>query len=207
MASKQQQQYTIKTVIALLIVLEIVLHFCWEILDSYFFTNFTVTTEIAIIAVILLLVVLFFREELVMGLFGGGKVSVFGGAKRRYGHHYGGIAKAGSFGVVEALVFVAYVFCAAMLTGLVGVNIGTDTKTMAVAIVVVAGIILLAQKAHLKFTALEMVTFAIAVMLPIMASGVIPQLTLPSNWLSDALHKIAVWGISCVSCVIMAFQD
>ena len=128
--------------------------------------------------------------------------------KSRYGHHYGGIAKAGSFGVVEAFVFIAYVFCAADLVGLISISLGASLKTIAVIIVVVAGIILLAQKAHLKFTALEMATFAIAVGLPILASGILGQnLTLPSNWLATAWDKIAIWGISCASCVIMAFQD
>ena len=68
---KQGQQRTIATVIALLVVLEIVLHFCWKVLDAYIFDNFTVTTQIAIVAVILLLTVLFFREELVLSSLGG----------------------------------------------------------------------------------------------------------------------------------------
>ncbi len=206
MATRKQQQ-TVATIILALIITEVILHFCWKVLDAYIFDNFTVTTQIAIISVITLLAVLFFREELFLSSLGGGKVSLRHKVKSRYGHHYAGVAKMGSFGVVEALVFVAYVFCAAVLTGLIGVNIGTDVKTIAVAIVVVAGVILLAQKAHLRFTALEMVTFAIAVGLPILASGIISQLSLPADWLSDAWHKIAVWGISCVSCVIMAFQD
>ncbi len=127
--------------------------------------------------------------------------------KERYGHHYGGAYAIGRFGVIEAIVFIAYVFCAGMLTGLIGIDLGTDLKTIAVAVVVVAGIILLAQKAYLKFTALEMVTFAIAIALPIMASGLITQFSLPAEWLSDASHKLLIWGISCISCVIMAFQD
>jgi Sec-independent protein secretion pathway component TatC len=94
-----------------------------------------------------------------------------------------------------------------MLTGLIGVDIGTELKTIAVVGVVVTGIILLAQKSYLKFTALEMATFAIAVALPIMASGLISQIALPAEWLSDTWNKIVIWGISCVSCVIMAFQD
>ena len=127
--------------------------------------------------------------------------------KERYGQHYAGAYAVGKCGAVEAMVFIAYVFCTGMLTGLIGVDIGTDLKTIAVVGVVVTGIILLAQKAYLKFTALEMVTFAIAIALPIMASGLISQIALPAEWLSDAWHKIAIWGISCVSCVIMAFQD
>ncbi len=197
----------IATIVAILILTEVVLHFCWEVIDEYVFSNFSVTAQLAIIAAILLLVVLFFREEILFGLFGGGGKVSLGRIKRRYGHHYGGLAKAGSFGVVEALVFIAYVFCAAVLIGLISVKIGASMKTIAVVTVVVALIILLAQKAHLKFTALEMVTFAIAVALPIMASGLISQISIPSSWLSDAWHKIAIWGISCVSCVIMAFQD
>ena len=93
------------------------------------------------------------------------------------------------------------------MIGLLSVSLGVSTKTIAVVILIVAGIILLAQKAHLKFTALEMATFAIAVMLPIMASGIISQLTLPSSWLATAWDKVIIWGISCASCVIMAFQD
>ena len=206
MAKKSERQKQLGTLIALLIITEIVLHFCFDVVDKYFFSNFSVTADIAIISAILLLVVLYFREEVVLGLFGGGGMSV-GNLKRRYGHHYAGIARAGSFGVVEAFVFIAYVFCAAMLTGLISVDLGASLKTIAVIIVVVAGIILLAQKAHLRFTALEMATFAIAVGLPILASGIISQLTLPSSWLSTAWDKVIIWGISCVSAVIMAFQD
>ncbi len=63
---KQGRQQTIATVIALLVVLEIVLHFCFKVLDEALFSNLQITTEIAIISAILLLVVLFFREELVL---------------------------------------------------------------------------------------------------------------------------------------------
>jgi hypothetical protein len=87
MATGQGQQQTIATVIALLVVTEIVLHFCWRILDSYFFTNFTVTAGLAILAVIALLFVLFWREELVLGLVGGGN----GEGRSRKGMRVGGV--------------------------------------------------------------------------------------------------------------------
>lgn len=207
---REARQQQLATLIALLIVVEIILHFCWKILDAWIFEDFTVTVQLAVIAAILLVSVLFFREELVLGVFGGGRVSirrVGRGLKSRYEHHYGGVAKAGSFGAIEALVFIAYVFCAAMLVGLISADVGIELKTIAAVTVVIAGIILLAQKAYLRFTALEMVTFAVAVLLPIMASGLIEQITLPADWLSDAWHKLAIWAASCVSCVIMAFQD
>ena len=70
MATVKQQ--TIATIIALLLITEIILHFCWEVVDQYFFKNFTVTAQIALISVILLVVVLFFREELFLDLGGVG---------------------------------------------------------------------------------------------------------------------------------------
>ncbi len=71
MASREQR--TVATVILVLVITEIVLHFCWKVIDSYFFTDFSVTTQIAILAVIALLIVLFWREELLFGVLGGGK--------------------------------------------------------------------------------------------------------------------------------------
>ena len=69
---KSERQKQLGTLIALLIATQIILHFCFDVVDKYFFSDFTVTTDLAIISAILLLVVLFFREELVLGLFGGG---------------------------------------------------------------------------------------------------------------------------------------
>ncbi len=204
---RQRQQQTIATLIALLIVTEIILHFCWKVLDAWIFSDFTVTAQIAIVSAIILFAVLYFREELFLGFLGGDGVSLGRKVRGRYGHHYAGFARAGSFGVVEALIFIAYVFCAGVLIGLINADIGMELKTIGIVAVVVAGLILLAQKAHLKFTALEMVTFAISVALPIMASGVIPQVQLPADWLSTSWNKIVLWGICCVSAVIMAFQD
>ncbi len=87
MAREQGQRQTVATLIALLVVTEIILHFCWKALDAYLFANFTVTTQIVIVAVILLLFVLFFREELVLGLVGGGS----GGGSRNRKNKGGGV--------------------------------------------------------------------------------------------------------------------
>lgn len=80
MASREQQ--TVATIIFVLILTEIILHICWKVIDSYFFTDFTVTTQIAILAVIALLIVLFWREELLFGVLGGGRKKKGGGGVR-----------------------------------------------------------------------------------------------------------------------------
>jgi uncharacterized membrane protein YgcG len=89
----QEQQQTLATVIALLVVTEIVLHFCWKALDAYLFENFTVTTQIAIVAVILLLAVLFFREELVLSSLGGGNKGRGSGIGKKRGGVRNGVKK------------------------------------------------------------------------------------------------------------------
>ena len=126
--------------------------------------------------------------------------------KSRYGHHYGGIAKAGRFGVVEAGTFIAWVVASLACFGLITLP-DTTYQTLAVTVVVLSGIIMLAQKAQLKFTALEMVCFVISVLLPVMASGVISQLTLPADWLADTWNKVYLWGFSAIATVVMAYQD
>ena len=124
----------------------------------------------------------------------------------RYGHHYGGIAKAGRFGPVEAGTFIAWVVASLACFGLITLP-DTTYQTLAVTVVVVSGIIMLAQKAQLKFTALEIVCFVISVALPVMASGVISQFTLPQDWLSSTWNKVYLWGFSAVATVVMAYQD
>ena len=126
--------------------------------------------------------------------------------KSRYGHHYGGIVKAGRFGVVEAGTFIAWVVASLACFGLITLP-DTTYQTLAVTVVVLSGIIMLAQKAQLKFTALEMVCFVISVLLPVMASGVISQLTLPADWLADTWNKVYLWGFSAIATVVMAYQD
>ncbi|ADB58838.1 hypothetical protein [Archaeoglobus profundus] len=78
MNNRQRQQQTIATVIFVLIITEILLHICWKVIDNYFFEDFTVTTQIAILAVIALLFVLFFREELLFGVVRGGESRIVG---------------------------------------------------------------------------------------------------------------------------------
>ncbi len=128
------------------------------------------------------------------------------GLKSRYGHHYGGIAKAGNFGVVEALTFIAYVVASLACFGLISLPDMTY-ETLAVVVAAISSIILLAQKAYIKFTALEMVCFAVSIVLPVMASGVISGFTLPADWVADAWHKIGLWAGCAVATVVMAYQD
>jgi len=142
--------------------------------------------------------------------FAGFLESRFGRAGRyvreRYGHHYGGIAKAGSFGPVEAFTFIAYVVASLACFGLIALP-DVTYKTLALVVLVISSIILLAQKAHLKFTALEMICFVISVLLPVMASGVFNGFTLPADWTADTWHKVGLWTVSAVATVVMAYQD
>jgi len=126
--------------------------------------------------------------------------------KNRYGHHYGGLAKVGRFGPVEAGTFIAWVVASLACFGLIALP-DTTYQTLAVTVVVLSGIIMIAQKAQLKLTALEIICFAVSVLLPIMASGVIEGFTLPEDWLSDTWNKVYLWGGSALATVIMAYQD
>ncbi|ADB58837.1 hypothetical protein [Archaeoglobus profundus] len=131
---------------------------------------------------------------------------VGGFVKSRYGQHYGGIAKKGSFGPIEAGTFIAWVVASLACFGLIALP-DLTYQTLAVVMVIISSIILLAQKAQIKFTALEMVCFAISVILPIMASGVIGGFALPTDWMANAWSKIGLWSLSAVGTVVMAYQD
>ena len=124
----------------------------------------------------------------------------------RYGHYYDGVAKKGRFGPVEALLFIAWVVASLACFGLITLP-DTTYMTLALTVVVISGLIMLAQKAHIKFTALEMVCFVVSVVLPVMASGVINGFTLPADWVADTWHKVGLWSVSAVSTVVMAYQD
>lgn len=87
------KQRTIATVIALLILTELLVHFCFKVLDEALFSDLQITTEIAIISAIMLLVVLFFREELFLDLAGGGSRSVRKKGGVRYGKKVGKSSK------------------------------------------------------------------------------------------------------------------
>ncbi len=123
----------------------------------------------------------------------------------RYGHYYDGVAKKGRFGPVEALLFIAWVVASLACFGLI--TLPETYMTLALTVVVISGLIMLAQKAHIKFTALEMVCFVVSVMLPIMASGVIQGFTLPADWVANTWNKVGLWSVSAVSTVVMAYQD
>ena len=131
---------------------------------------------------------------------------VGGYVKSRYGHHYDGLAKAGSFGVIEAGTFIAWVVASLACFGIIALP-DVTYKTLALIVVVLSSLIMLAQKVQIKFTALEMICFAVSVVLPVMASGVINGFTLPADWLSTTWNKLELWGISAVSTVVMAYQD
>jgi len=182
--------------VAVLVLTELALHFCFEIVDRYFLQKFAITTDIAMISLIALLLILIFREEIFVGLINGG-VNV----RRK---HVSGLVKTGRFGFVEAMLFIAYVVASLACFSLI--SLPESYKTLVLIVVCVSSGILLSQKAHIKFTALELLCFAVSVILPLLATGIIPRLSLPPAWDTTWRH-VELWIVSMIATVVMAYQD
>lgn len=200
MSSKQQRQ--LATLLILLVLVEIILHFCWKILDAYIFENFTVTAQIAIVAVIILLTLLFFREELVLLSLGGGKVGK---------GFYGGVYSKGQIRLLEITCFAVYVIAGLATFGLASVNLTWITDFAWFLTFISAIGIYLADKElkkSKKTTVVEILALLIAIVLPLAAAGYLTGLGIDiSQYIADPTQAFVLYAISIGSMIVVAKQD
>ena len=209
-----RQQQTIATLIALLVILEIILHFCWKVLDEYIFDNFTVTAQIAIIAFILLLAVLFFRNELVLSSLGGDKMSWRSGG-RRVKEGFGGFYKRGRFDTGEYIGFLFYIVFALTAFGLIASDVTAEYTWLSdfcALGVVGSGLFVFLKgkesKQNRKWTAVEVITLGVAIILPVaMVWQPLGDIINIATYIDTIDKKILAFVGSLICLYISATQD
>jgi len=212
---KQRQQQTIATLIMVLVITEIVIHFCWKILDEYFFEGFTVTMSLAVLAVITLLAILAWREYVLVSGLGGGKMSRFRLGGRRVREAYGGVYRKGRFDVGEYLGFIIYIVFALTAFGLMASEVTAEYTWLSdFCALGVAGSALFVffkgkeKKQNRHWTALEVITLGVAIVIPVaMVWQPLSDIIQISTYI-DTIDKKVLAFLGCLSCLwISAKQD
>jgi len=195
MATGKRQQ-TIATVLALLVITEIILHFCFKVIDEYLFSELQITTEIAIISAILLLVVLFFREELLLGL-GGGKVKVSINKLKPK-------PPMGKTNFVEgAIGYVLYIIGSAVAFGVVIIQMQLIQGVSNLLIILGAVLVFASGKPFMHPVYIhkeEVILTGVAIVVPLMYAGVIPDFIGLQNYITTDLTKLLVL-MGCCGCL------
>ncbi len=211
--TKQRQQQTITTLIIALIITEIVIHFCWKVLDEYFFEGFTVTMSLAVLAVIALLAILAWREYVLVSGLGGGKMSRFRLGGRRVKEAYGGVYRKGRFDVGEYVGYLLYLIFALTAFGLMASDVTTAYPALqdfcAVG-VIGSGIFVFfkgkEKKQNRHWTAVEIITLGIAVVVPIAMVWNIPGLDI-ATYIDTVEKKLFAFLVCMVCLYVSAKQD
>ena len=211
MASSKQRRQQLTTLLVILVLTEIILHFCWKAIDEYFFTNFQATAEIALISAIALLAVLVWREELVLYGFRGDSMSRFGKAK----DSYGGVVRKGKFDAGEYVGYLVYIIFALTAFGLMASDVTAEyTWLNNFCAIGVAGSALFVflkgkeKKENRKWTALEAITLGIAIIIPVaLVWQPLGDLIHISAYLDAVANKLLAF-LCCLGCLwIAAKQD